>query len=112
MKKHLSHVGPRELAEVSDSHHPNPRALPYIVATSNELIADDRLWMSPAGIARRYSVCRTVVYGWLQKGEVKSVSLRKRGNIRGARRIFVPSVDALFDRFARERPNAATRTNY
>jgi hypothetical protein len=41
------------------------------------------------------------VYTWITQNLIKSVTLRRRGNLRGARRIYRPSVDAMFERFAR-----------
>jgi hypothetical protein len=57
---------------------------------------EQRLWLSVRDVARRYSCGRSTIYGWIATGAVRSVSLRRRGNIRGLRRIYAPSVDSLF----------------
>jgi hypothetical protein len=63
---------------------------------------DPRLWLRVRDVQLIYSSSRTVVFDWIARNLVRSVSLRKKGNIRGARRIYKPSIDALFERFEAE----------
>lgn len=72
----------------------------FISSSADEFVSDNsaeqRLWLSVRDVARRYSCGRSTIYAWIQAGTVRSVSIRRRGNIRGLRRIYGPSVDALF----------------
>jgi hypothetical protein len=62
-------------------------------------------WLRVSDAVRIYSLSRSKIFELLSDGEIKSVSLRKRGNVRGARRILTSSIDDYFARHANEGPS-------
>ena len=59
-------------------------------------------YLRPGQVPRLYPVSRATVYQWLTDGHVKSMCVRKPGNIHGARFISVASIEAFLAKLAHE----------
>ena len=58
----------------------------------------DAEWLSVIDVSARFSISRSAIYELIQAREIVSVSLRRRGQIKGKRLVFVQSVRDYFDR--------------
>jgi len=58
----------------------------------------DAEWLSVNDVSARWSLSRSTVYHLIAAREIKSVSLRRRGQQKGKRLVFVDSVRGYFDR--------------
>jgi hypothetical protein len=58
-----------------------------------------REWLRVSDAMHIYSLSRAIIYEMIRNGEIRSVLLRKRGNVSGSRRIFADSLDDYFARF-------------
>jgi excisionase family DNA binding protein len=57
-------------------------------------------WIRVRQVVAHYNISRTTVYDLLQQGVLRSVSLRKRGNIRGIRLISKAALDGYLAQLA------------
>lgn len=57
-------------------------------------------WERIQGIERRFGLKRTILYGLISSRAIKSVSLRRRGNVRGIRLIATESVRVYLESLA------------
>jgi hypothetical protein len=62
-------------------------------------------YLRPAQVPRRYPFSRATVYTLLGSGEIKSISLRKPGNVRGIRLIPVSSIEGYLAKLAAQQKN-------
>jgi excisionase family DNA binding protein len=57
-------------------------------------------WLRITEAARLYGISRSRLYELINDGSIRSCSLRKRGAVRGARRLLAASLDEYFQRQA------------
>jgi len=50
-------------------------------------------WLRVKNVAAMYNIGRTTVFSLIRSGDIRSVSLKKRGNLRGIRLIEKTSID-------------------
>ena len=75
------------------------RALPLnsaeIAAQANQVAGIKPEWLRFPDATRLYGIGRSSLYELINDGRIKSVVLRRKGNIRGIRLLSVASLDAL-----------------
>ena len=58
---------------------------------------DEREWVKVNTALRMFEVSRATLFRWIERNRIKSTCIREKGNIRGIRLIYVPSVRALLE---------------
>jgi hypothetical protein len=66
-----------------------------VSATPVHVAAQDPEFLDARGVEARFSIRRSLLYELLNGGLVRSVSLRRRGQVRGKRLFSVASIRAL-----------------
>jgi hypothetical protein len=62
----------------------------------------DLVYLRPGQVPRRYPISRSLVYELLGAGQIRSISLRKPGGVRGIRLIPVDSIECHLSKLAAE----------
>ncbi len=57
----------------------------------------DREWLRVSEVLALYNITKPTLYGLINRGLVRSVSLRQRGQVRGTRLVFHPSMEAFLN---------------
>ncbi len=69
-------------------------------AHSSSITTDAIEWLRVPDAARRFSLSRSTLYVLMGEGKIKSCCIRRKGAIRGARRISAESVSAYLESLA------------
>ena len=81
----------------------------YYVNPFSDAPFETPLWLRVSDAAKLYSVGRGTLYKWIERGLIRSVSLKTRGQVRGGRRICAASIAEFFDTMAADQMKAQAK---